>query len=204
MAAAGRGGFDRGMTKRIAILDAHPDPDRARFVHALADAYAEGAAGAGHEVRRIELAKLDVPLLRTRADWETGTPAPDIAAAQETIAWAQHLAILYPLWLGDVPALLKAFLEQVASPGFAIGQGKTGPKPLLKGRSAHIVVTMGMPWFVYRLYFGAHSLKSLRRNILNFAGIRPVHESVIGMVEGSARSREEWLDRMREFGAEAR
>lgn len=188
------------MTRRIAILDGHPDPDRSRFVHALADAYAAGAAEAGHAVRRLDIATLDIPVLRSQAEWR-GQPTPAIAAAQETIGWAEHLVILYPLWLGDVPALLKAFLEQVARPGFAIGEGATGPKPLLKGRTAHIVVTMGMPGFVYRLYYGAHSLKSLKRNILRMAGIRPVTDHVIGMVEGDAGARAEWLARMRDFGA---
>ncbi|AJP74376.1 NAD(P)H-dependent oxidoreductase [Sphingomonas hengshuiensis] len=188
------------MTRRIAILDGHPDPDRARYVHALADAYAQGAAEAGHAVRRIELSTLDFPILRSQREWRAAPP-PAIAAALETIVWAEHLVILYPLWLGDVPALLKAFLEQVARPGFAIADGPTGPKGLLKGRTAHIVVTMGMPGFVYRLYYRAHSLKSLRRNVLKLAGIGPVTDSVIGMVEGGEKGRALWLVRMRDFGA---
>ncbi|WP_448664799.1 NAD(P)H-dependent oxidoreductase [Sphingomonas sp. CJ20] len=189
------------MTKRITIIDGHPDPDPARYVHALAEAYAAGAAEVGHQVRRIAISAIDIPFLRSQQDWREGVPGPDIAAAQDAIGWAEHIVLLYPLWLGDVPALLKAFLEQVARPGFALEYGATGPRPLLKGRTAHVVVTMGMPGFVYRLVYGAHSLKSLRRNILNTAGIRPVNESVIGMVEGDAGARAEWLVRMRDFGA---
>ena len=30
-----------------------------------------------------------------------------------------YLVLFFPLWLGDMPALLKGFLEQVARPGFA-------------------------------------------------------------------------------------
>jgi hypothetical protein len=33
------------------------------------------------------------------------------------------------------------------------------------GRSARIVVTMGMPAFIYCLWFGAHGLKSLTQNL---------------------------------------
>lgn len=33
---------------RLLLIDGHPDPDPARFGHALADAYAAGAAEAGH------------------------------------------------------------------------------------------------------------------------------------------------------------
>src|SRR3546814_10287671 len=77
-------------------------------------------------------------------------------------SWADHLVILYPLWLGDVPALLKGFLEQILRPGFAIDEGSTGMSAkLLTGRSARIIVTMGMPAPIYRLFFRAHSLKSL-------------------------------------------
>ena len=81
-----------------------------------------------------------------------------------------------------MPALLKGFLEQVAQPGFAIGTAKTDgfPAKLLSGRSARVVVTMGMPALIYRWYFRAHSVKALERNILGFAGIAPIHETLIG------------------------
>src|SRR3546814_3060446 len=64
-------------------------------------------------------------------------PADAIHKAQADIRWADHLVILYPLWLGDVPALLKGFLEQILRPGFAIDEGSTGMSAkLLTGRSA--------------------------------------------------------------------
>src|SRR5690606_33809889 len=137
---------------------------------------------AGLEVERIEVARLEFPLLRTQADFEKGSPPPQIAAAQEAIRRAEHLVIVYPLWLGTMPALLKGFFEQVFRPGFAHCTHVRGWQALLKGRSARIVVTMGMPALVYRWYFGAHGLKSLRRGILSFVGIRPIRETLIGMM----------------------
>jgi putative NADPH-quinone reductase len=190
------------MSKHILVIDGHPDPDRARFVHALADSYADGAGRSGHDVRRLELARMEIDFLRSRADWTDGKPAPAIVVAQEAIRWADHLVFLYPLWLGDMPALLKAFLEQVARPGFALAEG-TMPKPLLKGRSARLVVTMGMPAFFYRFYFGAHSVKSFERNILKLAGIKPVEYTLIGNVEGDAGAREHWLETMVSLGMAA-
>lgn len=190
------------MSKKILIIDGHPDPDRGRFIHALADAYADGARDSGHEVKRLDLADMDIPILRSRADWTDGKPAPDIAAAQDAIRWAEHLIFLYPLWLGDVPALLKAFLEQIARPGFALAEG-TMPKPLLKGRTARLVVTMGMPAFFYRFYYGAHSVKSFERNILKLAGIKPVEHTLIGNVEGTDDSCKEWLDTLFNLGTAA-
>ena len=188
---------------RIAIIQGHPDPGRDHFCHALARSYAQGAVGSGHEAREIDVARLDFPVLRTKEDWENVVFPDAICRAQDTIAWAAHLVILYPLWLGSMPALLKAFLEQVLRPGFAIGRGQSGTqwKKLLAGRSARIVVTMGMPALVYRWYFRAHSLKSLERNILGFVGIAPVKETLIGAVEtcGSAQRRK-WLDKLAALG----
>ena len=193
------------MARRIAIIDGHPDPDRSRFGHALAQAYEAGAHEAGHEVQRITVATLDFPLLRTAADFRTATPSPAIRGCQETLAWAQHWVILYPLWLGSMPALLKGFFEQVCRPGFAIGEarGRGLPRKLLSGRSARVIVTMGMPSFFYRWYYRAHSLKSLERNILAFVGVSPVRAMVIGTVEDAATAtRAKWLQQARRYGVD--
>ncbi len=194
------------MSKRIVVIDGHPDPARERFCHALAGAYADAAEAAGHQVRRITVADLDVPVLRNAQDWAKGTATSDVRNAQEAIAWAEHLVILYPLWLGSMPALLKAFFEQVFRPGFALKEekGKGWPVGLFAGKSARVVVTMGMPALIYRLFFLSHSLKSLERNILRFSGIKPIRESVIGSVESSAAHREKWLQEMRALGHEGR
>lgn len=132
------------MARKILIIDAHPDPDPARFVHALAKAYAKGAGN--HETRMLKLSELDFPLVRSNEGWLHGEPPAAIAAAQADVVWAEHLVIFYPLWLGDVPALLKAFLEQVMRPGFALRYRDHGlPEKLLAGRSARVLVMMGMP-----------------------------------------------------------
>ena len=187
---------------RITLIQGHPDARGGHFGHALADAYVQAAKDAAHETRTIELAKLDFPLLRSAEEWKTAAP-PSIREAQQAIAWAEHLVIFFPLWLGDMPALLKGFLEQTLRPGFAIGAAGAGrmPRKLLKGRSARIVVTMGMPAFFYRAYYRSHSVKSLKRNILESCGFSPVRTSLVGMVEGSGRNAHElWLAKMGTFG----
>jgi hypothetical protein len=58
-----------------------------------------------------------------------------------------------------------------------------------------------MPAFVYRWYFGAHSLKSLERNVLRFCGIGPLRESLIGMIETPDQSYHvKWIAKMRALG----
>jgi putative NADPH-quinone reductase len=191
------------MGKRITIIQGHPDARVRHFGHALADEYAKGCEDGGHEVRRIEVAQLEFPLLRTKEEFEQGVPPDSIKEAQSAIRWADHLVILYPLWLGSMPALLKAFLEQVFRPGVAFQYQSGGkmPKKLWSGKSARIVVTMGMPAFAYRWFFLAHSLKSLQRNILGFCGIRPTRVTLIGQVETmNEERRAAWLDEMRGLG----
>lgn len=150
------------MSARIAIIQAHPDPAGGHLGHALAAAYADGAREAGREVRVIDVAQLDFPLLRSQRDWQHGELPAALRPAQADIRWADHLVLFFPLWLGDMPALLKGFLEQVARPGFAFDDVEGNPlgKKLLTGRSARVVVTMGMPALVYRWIFRAHSLRS--------------------------------------------
>jgi len=193
------------MTRRILIVQGHPDPAGGHFCHALADAYAAGATAGGHEVERLEVARLEFPLLRTKEDYETGEPPADIKRAQEAVLAANHLVVVFPLWAGEMPALLKGFFEQLMRPSFAFGTGGRGrPKRRLRGRSARVVVTMGMPALAYRFYFGAHGLRNLKRNILGLTGIGPIHASLIGQVEAlSAASRAAVLERMAQIGRRA-
>lgn len=192
--------------RRIVLVQGHPDPQGGHLCHALAQAYAEGAERAGHTLKRIEVAQLDFPVLRSAAEWEKGALPGSLIAAQQAIEWAQHLVVFFPLWMGDMPALLKAFLEQIARPGFAFhddGNGGFGKKGL-SGRSARVVVTMGMPALVYRYYFRAHSVKSLERNVLGFVGIAPVHETLIGMVDQlDSKTSAKWLAKMGTLGGKA-
>lgn len=195
------------MTRRIVIIQGHPDPQGHHLCHALADAYAKGAEAAGQQVQRIEIAQLDFALLRTKEEFNSGSPPSILQPAQDAIANADHLVIIYPLWLGSMPALLKGFLEHIFRPGFAFEvtnpmRGKM--RKLLKGKSARVIVTMGMPAFIYRWYFGAHGLRSLERNILGFCGIAPIKESLVGMVETmSEAKRETWLATMNALGRAA-
>ncbi|MFT5511067.1 MAG: putative NADPH-quinone reductase [Hyphomicrobiaceae bacterium] len=194
------------MPEKVLIIDGHPDREEARLCHALSKAYARGCENGGHEVRHIKVSEVDFPLLRTKAEFESGQLPADVKQAQEAFRWCDHILIVYPLWLGTMPALLKGFFEQVFRPGFAFDQNAKGwPKGNLSGKSARIVVTMGMPAWVYRWIFGAHSLKSLERNVLGFAGIKPIRETIYGMVEpASDTKRENWMSEMQNLGRRAR
>lgn len=191
------------MGKRILLIQGHPDAGKPHFCHALEESYVRGAIAAGHQIKRVNVASLEFPILRSESDWKDGALPAGLAEAQSAIKWAEHIVFVFPLWLGDMPALLKGFLEQVARPGFAFSQESGNPmaQKALKGRSARVIVTMGMPAMVYRWFFLAHSIRSLERNILGFVGIHPVRDTIVGMV-GSMHDRaaKKWLGKIERLG----
>lgn len=187
---------------KVLVIDGHPDPHPA-LGHALAEAYAQGARASGHEVRLTRLADLHLTLLRASAEFAAPPNEPGLIAAREDIAWAQHIAIIFPLWLGGAPALVHAFLEHAARALFFAEIGKQGWRPKLKGRSARIIVTMGMPAPLYRLVFGAFGVRALARSVLGFAGIGPVRSTFFGGAGDPETPYTRWLESARELGRRA-
>jgi len=186
--------------RKIVLLHGHPDPDRGRFGYALADAYEHGARAAGHEVHRVDVADLDLGFLRTKHAWDTEMPAPEILSLRERVAESDHLAIVFPLWLGTMPAYFKAFWEQLLRTG-APQNGKATAPSILRGKSARIVVTMGMPAPFFRWYFGGYGVKSFERGILKIMGAAPIRTTLLGSVEGrSEAGYQRWMQEMSELG----
>jgi putative NADPH-quinone reductase len=173
------------MKSRILVIDGHPDADRARFCHALANVYADAARAAGKQVRLITLAETKFSLLRTAAEFASIPEEPAILSARDDILWADNIVLIFPLWLGSAPALLRGFFEQIARAGFVAETTGRGIKQKLKGKSARLIVTMGMPAFVYRLIFRTHGLKSIMQGVLGFGGISPIRLTLMGAVEAA-------------------
>lgn len=184
---------------RVAIVVGHAM--RGTYCEALGEAYREGAASAGHEAALFVTSRMTFdPILRQ--GYEQVQPLePDLEAAYEAIRGADHIVIVFPLWLGTLPAILKGFLERVLQPDLveATRQGRFAKT--LKGKSARVVVTMAMPGFVYRWWFRAHAVEMLKRNILGFVGARPVRTTILGNVVGvRPEKRRAWLDAMQDMG----
>lgn len=167
--------------KHILLINANPDPSPERLTAALARAYREGTEEAGCTVRQIDLGAIPFPWLRNAQEFTTKAADQPIIEAQAAFLAADHVVFIYPLWLGSAPALLKAYMEQVARGEFLLGKTEGGfPRGQLKGRSARIIVTMGMPAMLYRVMFGAHGVKAFNRSILGMAGIKPIATTLLG------------------------
>lgn len=192
------------MAKEICIIQGHPHDDPSHFCRALGAAYEEGAMQAGHNIEIVDLGKMDIPFLRDPNDFPN-EPPPEIREAQRKVKNADHIVVIYPLWLGTMPALVKAFFEQLSRHEFAMSESDGGwPRKMLKGKSARVVVTMGMPSAAYRIFFGAHGVKSFESAILGISGFKPIRDTLIGGVGAlTEKQAKKHLDRMRTYSARA-
>ena len=182
------------MGKRILLILGHPSTTS--FCAALAERYAQSALDAGHEVRQLRLGEMVFdPVLRDGYQ-QFQTLEDDLNAAQSDILWAEHLTLVYPIWWGGIPALLKGFFDRVLLPGFAFKyrKGKAFPDKLLNGRTAHLLVTMDTPPWYYRLIYRMPVLHEVRKTTLQFCGIKPLRTLTFGPVLGSTdQQRRSWL-----------
>lgn len=193
------------MKKKILIINGHPDKESFNF--ALANAYKTGALAAGHEVQEIIVRDLIFnPNLqfgyRKRTDLE-----PDLLDAREKITWANHMIIIYPVWWGSVPAMLKGFLDRVLLPGFAFKKRENSVwwDKFLTNKSARIICTMDQPSWYYRLVYARPSTNAMKKATLEFCGIKPVRVTSIGPIRLSKDSyRSNWLKKVEVLGKKAR
>ncbi|MBI5067202.1 MAG: NAD(P)H-dependent oxidoreductase [Deltaproteobacteria bacterium] len=187
--------------RRILVIDAHPRAGS--FCAALATAYVEESRRAGAEVDRLDLRDLRFdPMLRDDVALEQPLE-PDLEQAQRRLAAAEHLVLVYPIWWGSYPALLKAFLDRAMLPGFAFKyrpQGRGWDK-LLAGRSARVISTMDTPPLLFRLLMGSPAHRAMGRATLGFCGVKPVRFTDVGSVKGSTPAqRQAWLGEARKLG----
>lgn len=188
------------MAKKVLVIIAH-SPSTS-FGSSLGEAYAASARESGHNIKTINLHELKYdPILhdgyRTVQKLE-----PDLLTAQDAIQWADHIAFLYPIWWGSLPAILKGFVDRVFLPGFAFkydGKQKF-PEKLLKGKSAHILATMDTPPWYYHMLSLAPGLRQMKKLTLEFCGIQPVKAFAFGpILDSSEAQRGNWLKKAKEI-----
>lgn len=190
--------------KHILIIDGNPDSSPDRLSSALANAYQESAEQSDCIVRRINVGGIQFPILRSAGDFASSPKEDAIVEARGAFLLADHAVFIYPLWLGGPPALLKAFMEQVARDQFLLRERKGRfPQGGLKGRSARIIVTMGMPPLIYRTIFRAHGVKSFNTGILRLAGFSPIRTSYFGGSSIVMPNSKRIVEMVREMGRRA-
>lgn len=179
---------------KVLIILGHPRADS--FCGALARSYGEEAEARGLEVHTLVLAHLEFdPNVRDTLVREQ-VLEPDLRAAWQAIAEADHLVFVYPIWWGMMPALLKGFLDRILLPGFAFTErtGEQGYTGLLKGKSAQVLTTMDTPPAIVKFVMGSPGHRAFANATLKFCGIDPVRIRMYGPVNRSTEAqREGWL-----------
>ena len=131
---------------RIAIFLAHPREDS--FCRALADAYQDGAASAGAEVKLFWIDGFEFTPILHESSPRDQPLEPALREAQRLFTWADHLVFVFPTWWATMPALLKGFFDRALVPGYAFyvdERSPSGSRPLLAQRSARLITTMPPP-----------------------------------------------------------
>ncbi|HEY5964559.1 MAG TPA: NAD(P)H-dependent oxidoreductase [Xanthobacteraceae bacterium] len=187
--------------RKIMIVVGHPETST--FCEALGKAYKEAADAAGHQAQLFPLAALTFDPILHHGYRMVQPLEPDLQKAYEALAACDHLVLIFPLWCGDMPALLKGFIERILQPDL-IARADTENAmnwSIFSNKSARIIMTMGMPVSIYRWWYRGHALKLLTRNILNFIGIKPVTHTLFGMLGTSKpEARNRWVDQIRDLG----
>lgn len=187
--------------KNILIIHAHPDKESFNF--ALGDAYKKGASKTNATIEEIALRDLKFNLnlqfgYRKRTELE-----PDLIAAQEKIKKADHIVLIYPVWWGSTPALLKGFFDRIFLPGFAYQKRENSLwwDKLLKGKTARIISTLDQPAWYYRLFYFRPSYQAVKRMTFQFIGVQKVKATTIGPIRLSKdKFRENWLKKIEKLG----
>ncbi|MGO4541397.1 NAD(P)H-dependent oxidoreductase [Paenibacillus sp. 2TAB19] len=190
------------MKSNILVITGHPDTES--FCSALSQAYIEGAKEQPVQVRALHMGELEFePNLKFGYRQRTELEA-DLLKAQELIRWADRIVLVYPVWWGMMPAVMKGFFDRILLPGFAFRYKENSMffDKLLTGKTARLIVTSDTPSWYNRLIYGQAGHRVVKQSILQFCGIKPVRVTDIGPVtHATAENRKKWLEQAKRMGA---
>ncbi len=186
----------------LLIIDGHPNPDS--LCAALAARYVQAAQEAGAQVQLLAIRDLAFDPVLHLGYRQRQRLEPDLIQAQAAILACKHLTLVTPVWWGSMPALLKGFLDRTLERGWAFRYAENGlPQGLLRGRSAHLVVTTDSPLWYLRWIQGDPTVRALVRSTLRFCGFAPVGLTRFGPVHHSTpQVRDRWLAQMSKLSGE--
>jgi len=119
-------------TFKHAVIACHPDEKS--FTLSVAERYAETVRKHGHEVVIRDLYRLHFdPVLRSRE--RKGHPAKDVGIEWAALGKVDVYVLVYPIWFGTPPAMLKGYIDRVFGAGRDRGRDDDGgPGELLAGK----------------------------------------------------------------------
>lgn len=145
------------MTQTIkhAIIACHPLAKS--FTMAIAEKYAATVKAHGHEVviRDLYRAGFD-PVLKAKE--RQGKPGADVTREWIALGKPDVFVLVYPIWFGTPPAMLKGYIDRVFGAGRSRGQGgEGGARELLAGKRLVSLTCSGslQPWLAEKGVLGS-------------------------------------------------
>jgi NAD(P)H dehydrogenase (quinone) len=110
-------------TFKHAIIAAHPSAKS--FTLSVAERYAETVRAHGHEAMIRDLYRTGFdPVLREQE--RQGEPAKDVTQEWALLGKVDVFVLVYPIWFGTPPAMLKGYIDRVFGAGRTLGWGGEG------------------------------------------------------------------------------
>jgi putative NADPH-quinone reductase len=168
------------MSRKLLVVNGHPDPRPERFCAALCGAYEAGAQARGCATRRLDVGAIDLAAVA-----RAGEAADGIEEAFRLVRAADRLAIVYPLWADAPPMGLKQMFDYVA---------RLEEMLRLKDRAAkkaRVVVTTALPAMVYRGKLAPVALSGVEAD-------EPLFIGSVDTITDEQRAR--WIEQVRVLG----
>ncbi len=127
---------------RHVVILSHPDPGS--FNHAIARTYCDAVRFYGGEVVVRDLYAIGFdPVLKAEERPGPGHPHPlrDVADELEIIRRSDVFVMIYPIWFGSAPAMLKGYVDRVLGAGVVPGDVKAGVSTSLLGNKRMLSFT---------------------------------------------------------------
>lgn len=188
--------------KNILVISGHSDSNS--LTASMAKAYQEGAIQSGADCTLLDLGAMTFdPILRfgynKRIELE-----PDLVWAQDCITKAEHIVVVFPVWWGTYPAILKGFIDRTFLPGFAFKYKQKNAvywDKLLKGKTAHVISILDAPVHYYEDKYKKAGQVAIVEATLNYCGIKTTKETFYTPIRPTTfETRLAWLEEVREFG----
>ncbi len=180
------------------VLVIYSNHHQNNFNHKLLDHLHQKITEEGHQVIVRDLYQLNFdPVLRTK-DFEmisAGQTPQDIAQEQHYVKWADVLIFIYPVWWGGMPAIVKGYIDKVFSWGFAYKSNGNGVYPLLTGKQAVVMNTLGQSRTEYEKgMFQAMNLINIE-GVFGFCGIDVVSQLYFSSIHTvSEQQKDQYLE----------
>ena len=187
------------------VLLAHPNPGS--FNHAVCSAFVEGLKEAGAAYKVNDLYANGFNPLMAGDDFnqfgDGGVLPPDVLAEQEKIDAVDGLALIYPVWWNEAPAILKGWFDRVLSKGWAYDINAAGEfEALLKLKKVVILNTADNPLKLLD-DIGLNNAARLTKadGTFLFCGAAEIDHRILGEVSSDEQGRKRFLQEVEALGA---